>query len=308
MMDFDTARLRAFLHVAERGTVAAAAEALGYTAPAVSQQIAKLEAQLGTALFDRVGGRLRLNASGTNLIPIARQMLDLMSAAEQVTESNGPRHVVIASFASAITALVIPLLTSSTGRSVELVIREAEDTDALRDLGLGDVDIAIIQEYDGEPMERSNRFRYTTLLSDRLRLVAPPRFAPSVRLRDLVDTGWIINGDATRCTRATERILEGAGIAPRIRGQAGDNRALLALVAAGHGATIAPELVIADAPADITIATADLRVKRTILGVTRRATASEFTDLLRAMTVRRRGLQNGSLGASNGAAEPHESW
>lgn len=287
-MDFDTARLRAFLHVAERGTVAAAAVALGYTAPAVSQQISKLEAQLGSVLFDRVGGRLRLSTSGAQLVPIARQVLDLASAAEQVTnDDRRPRRVIIAGFASAITALVIPLLSSAAAAATELDIREAEDADALRDLGLGQVDIAITQEYDGEPMERTDRFHYTTLLTDRLRLLAPPSFPRSVRLSDLVDSGWLVNGAGTRCTRATERILDGAGIAPRICGQAADNRALLALVAAGHGATIAPELVIADVPADVTIATLDLGVKRTILGVTRAANAGQFADLLRAMTVRR---------------------
>ena len=72
-MDFDTARLRAFLQVAERGTVAAAAAKMGYTAPAVSQQIGKLEQQLGVNLFDRVGGRLRLSAAGEKLLPLARR-------------------------------------------------------------------------------------------------------------------------------------------------------------------------------------------------------------------------------------------
>jgi DNA-binding transcriptional ArsR family regulator len=55
----DLVRLRSFAHVCEAGTVAAAAAGLGYSPPAVSQHVARLERDLGVALFDRVGGRLR---------------------------------------------------------------------------------------------------------------------------------------------------------------------------------------------------------------------------------------------------------
>ncbi len=54
MLDFT--QLRSFLEVAERGTVAAASAALGYTPPAVSQHVAKLERRLDVVLFERAGG------------------------------------------------------------------------------------------------------------------------------------------------------------------------------------------------------------------------------------------------------------
>jgi DNA-binding transcriptional LysR family regulator len=73
----DLVHLKSFAEVAERGTVAAAAAAQGYTAPAVSQHIAKLERDLGVALFDRVGGRLVITEAGAALAPIAFEMLDL---------------------------------------------------------------------------------------------------------------------------------------------------------------------------------------------------------------------------------------
>ena len=177
-MDFDTARLRAFLHVAERGTVASAAAALGYTAPAVSQQITKLETQLGAPLFDRVGGRLRLSPRGETLLPIARQILDLSGQAGQSgSVPDRDRHIVIAGFASAIRALVLPMLTSGRMRRTTFDVREAEDETALRDLRLGQVDIAITQEYDAAPIARSARFTYTPLLLP----MAPWRLGSTVR-------------------------------------------------------------------------------------------------------------------------------
>jgi len=67
-------QLRSFLEVSERGTVAAAAAALGYTPPAVSQHLAKLERSLNVTLFDRVSGQLALADAGRALVPIAREL------------------------------------------------------------------------------------------------------------------------------------------------------------------------------------------------------------------------------------------
>ncbi len=280
-MDLDTARLRAFLQVNERGTVAAAAAALGYTAPAVSQQIAKLEAQLGSPLFDRVGGRLRLSGHGAALLPIARQILDLTNhVAEPLTGTKRRAHVVIAGFASALRTLALPALSSRLARTTTFDVREAEDEVALRDLRLGDIDIALTQEYDGAPTRRSDRLTFTPLLNDRLRLIAPPEYPTSVRLEELAETGWLVNGAGTRCEEATQRILQSAGIVARIAGRIADNQTLLALVAAGHGATITPQLVIGLGPNAFTVARVELGVTRTIFGVTRTPETSRLEPIL----------------------------
>jgi DNA-binding transcriptional LysR family regulator len=285
-MDLDTARLRAFLEVAERGTVAAAAVAMRYSAPAVSQQLSKLERQLGVNLFDRVGGRLRLSASGDHLLPLARQMVGLMALVEQTSDTDDrPQHVVIAGFASAIKALVLPLLASRLTKQITFAVHEAEDEDALRDLRLGHVDIALIQEYDGAPISRSKQLSYTSLLSDRLRLIAPPSYPASIRMDQLGDCGWLVNGAGTRCEQATQQVLATAGITPRIAGRVADNATLLALVAAGHGATIAPELVFAGRRAGLTVARIDLQVRRTILGVTRSLSTPSLLPVLRQLEI-----------------------
>ncbi len=285
-MDFDTGRLRAFLQIAERGTVASAAEALGYTAPAVSQQLSKLERQLGASLFDRVGGRLRLSARGESLVPIARQILDLSSQAEQTNNVPGThnREVVVSSFASAIRELLIPVMQSKLAKRTRFVVREAEDEVALRDLRLGDIDLAIVQEYEGGQSTRSSRLTYTPILQDRLRLLAHGSVSPSIQLDELATTSWLVNGAGTRCEEATQQILRAAGIVPKITGHVGDNHTLLALVAAGHGATITPELVIASAPPGLTVAKVNLGVSRTIFGVTRTAVHERFVPVLDQLT------------------------
>jgi DNA-binding transcriptional LysR family regulator len=292
----DLTQLQTFVEVVERGTIADAAIALAYTGPAVSQQIAKLERELDGALFDRVGGRLRLNERGRALVPLALRMLDLAEQTQTiVAEAPETNRIVIAGFASAIRAVVVPLLTSKTSSKTRsktssktniatIDVREAEDDDALRDLGLGHVDIAIIQEYDGVPAHRSERYSYTTLLRDRLRLVTAKRQNERITLAELATAGWLTNGAGTRCEQATNAVLSNAGIVPEIRGHVADNHTLLALVRAGHGSTIVPELVLADAPRGLTVSTQDLQVKRTILAVTRKATTKRHGPTLRLLS------------------------
>ncbi len=276
----DLVHLKSFAEVAERGTIAAAAATQGYTAPAVSQHIAKLETDLGTQLFDRVGGRLALSTAGAALLPIAFDMLDLDARGRAAVNNPGDvPHVVFASFASAISTVLIPRL----GRLREhatIEISEAEDTEALRDLGLGAVDVVLTQEYDGVPTERNHRFTFTPLVSDRLKLIGPPDMAASTTIEQLSNAPWLLNGRTTRCALATARILDTAGITPRVVGTIADNSTLLALVAAGQGVTVVPARVLDDGHHDVTIAVQDLGITRTIYAVTRTATTASLSPLL----------------------------
>lgn len=265
----DLVHLRSFAEVAERGTVAAAAASLGYTAPAVSQHLAKLEGDLGVHLFDRVGGRLSLTSSGADLLPLALEMLDLERRGRVVVDApDAVPHVVLAGFASAISAVVIPRL-ARLGRIATIEIREAEDVEALRDLGLGAVDVVLTQEYDGAPADRNSRFAYTALARDALTLVVPPDMPSTTTIRDLRDEPWLLNGHGTRCAQATLRLLAADGITPRVVGTVADNATLLALVSAGQGVTVVPARVLDDVTRPVTVASQDLGTSRTICAVTR---------------------------------------
>jgi DNA-binding transcriptional LysR family regulator len=280
-MDFDTARLRAFLQVAERGSVAAAAAHLGYSGPGVSQQLAKLERQLGAPLFARAGGRLRISTSGERLLPTARLIVELADQAATAPLGAGSKlPVSIAACASAIHALVLPLLGSRIAHDFDIVVRDRDDLDALGDLRAGDTDLAIVQEYPGFPIERTRGLVHTALHADRLRLIGPPDMRPTVRLRQLADARWLVNGTGTRCEQVTERLLRDAGIRPTIVGRVTDNETLLALVSAGHGATIVPELVLGGRRRGLTVARVDLGATRTLLAVVRAGSAHGLAPLV----------------------------
>lgn len=280
----DLTQLRSFLEVAERGTVAAAAAALGYTAPAVSQHVSKLERSLDARLFERVAGRLALTDAGRALVPIAREAVELMARATEAV-ARPPRRpaVALAGFASGIAALVAPRLAGLRD-AVDLEITEAEDAAALRELRVGRADIAIVQEYPGDRRRRDARLDYTPVATDELRLVLPPASPAGATLADLHGLPWLVNGTGTRCEAATREILRRAGLDATIAGDVSDNHLLLALVAAGHGATIVPDLVLAHARARVTVADQRLGVTRTLLAVTRRAPARAAVAVVHALT------------------------
>jgi DNA-binding transcriptional LysR family regulator len=284
----DLTQLRSFLEVAERGTVAAASAALGYTPPAVSQHVAKLERSLDAPLFERVAGRLTLTDAGRALVPIAREAVELTARAAEVV-ARPPRRppVAIAGFASGIAALIAPNLARLRD-AVTVEITEAEDAAALRELRLGRVDIAIVQEYPGDESGRDDRLDYTPVAADELRLVLPPSSPATTTLADLHGFPWLVNGTGTRCEAATRQILRRAGLEATITGDVSDNHLLLELVAAGHGATIVPDLVLADAdanaPVTVTVADQRLGVTRTLLAVTRRTPAQAAVTVVQALT------------------------
>ena len=247
-MTLDLVRLRSFVEVAERGTVVAASQALGYTAPAVSQHLAKLERDLDASLFDRVGGQLRLAPAGEALMPLAQDMVELADRAAEIVRAPAPNpRVTIAGFASAIAELVVPNL-DRLAAIAQLDILESEDAPAIRELRLGHADIALVQEYPGDHVDRDPRLTYSVVVTDELRLVLPASMPNGTTVADLADASWLVNGRGTRCAAATQQILHAAGVVDvQIRGDIADNRTLLQLVAAGHGATIVPDLVLAEA-------------------------------------------------------------
>jgi DNA-binding transcriptional LysR family regulator len=279
-MEVDLVHLRSFLEVHERGTVAAAAGALGYTPPAVTQQVAKLERGLGTRLFDRVGGRLAITDAGRALVPVAQELLSLAAHAADVVHAAPPRQrAVVSGIASALSAVVVPSL-DRLGAIADVVLVEAEDAAALRELRLGRVEVAMVQEYPGDEAARDPRLEHHVVATDALRLVLPPEWPATTRLRDLGGQPWLVNGTGTRCEAATRRVLDDARLEVTISADVSDNELLLRLVSQGYGATIVPDLVLAQTAADVTVSTARLGVARTLLAVTRRRPTAAATAIV----------------------------
>src|ERR1700734_216817 len=144
----DVRRLRVLCEVARHGSFSAAAESLGYTQPAISRQIATLEAETGTTLVRRVPSGAMLTDAGKLLVTRANAIFAQLDDAEYELRSLlglSSGRLRISSFASAASAIV-PLAVMRYRElypNVELTITAAEPVDALPRLQSGEVDMAL---------------------------------------------------------------------------------------------------------------------------------------------------------------------
>ena len=149
---FDVKQLRVLRAVAEHGSFSAAADALAYTQPAVSQQIAALEKRAGTKLVDRLSRGVRLTDAGQALVEHAEVVIARLAAAEAELDAiagiRGGR-VRLASFPTAGASLLPPAVAEFTRQypDVELNFVEQEPEEAAQALRAAELEIAIVFEY-----------------------------------------------------------------------------------------------------------------------------------------------------------------
>jgi DNA-binding transcriptional LysR family regulator len=289
---FDAARLKVFREVVRRGSLSAAAEALSFTQPAVSRQIAALEREAGAQLLERTPRGIRLTEPGRVLLGHAEAILDRMATAraqvESVARLAGGR-LRIGAFQTA-NATVVPRAIAAFAAAhpaVELFLVEGVTPDAVARLRAGEVDLAVVThmpELDGPDVE------VVDLVDDEIFVALPARHPlarkPRLRLRDLRDETWI----ETPSGAARPPLLSAAlahGFEPRIRFGAEQWLSKQGLVAAGVGVTLIPGLAIATVRDDIVLRSlgpdAPRRRVVAMLPVGYRSPAVEpFVELLRA--------------------------
>lgn len=279
----DVARLRVLREVALRGSIAAAARELGLTSSAVSQQLAALEREAGTALVDRSPRGVSLTGAGHALSLRAGEVLDVLAAARADLDRlagalGGP--VAVAAVASA----ALTFVSVAAGElamlhpGIDLDVTVAEPARALAALSAGDVDLAVVDEYDYVPLALPEAVVARQLCAESLVLVVPAGWAGPVRpaLGDLGGERWVMPPDDAACGQAVRAACRAAGFEPRVRWTSDDMLVLAAAVAAGHGIAVLPRLSVATPP--IVVEIKQLRTPR----LQRRLTA-----VARASTVNR---------------------
>jgi DNA-binding transcriptional LysR family regulator len=270
----DVRRLRVLRELAARGTIAAAADALGYTAPAVSQQLAALEREAGVALLERNGRRRRLTPAGEELVARTEGILRDLEAAEAAlarTTTQVAGVLRCAAFSSAHRALLPAAIAMLATRHPDLRVTtsEREPEDSLPALKLGELDVALAQEYTFAPTPADPALERTDLLEDPLRLALPaghPLAAGdgAVQAATLDGEPWIAGREGTFCHAVVIHTAHRAGYEPRLAHITNDFSVAYALVAAGAGVALVPGLAgppppgvvvrpIAGAPANRTI-------------------------------------------------------
>ncbi len=266
----DLRRLRLLRDLANLGTIAAVAQAHTYTPSAVSQQLSALEREAGIALLQRSGRRVALTAAGELLAQHAELVL---AAVERATAAlaaagaglTGPLR--IGAFPTAVGTLLPPALVV-LGRDhpgLELMVSELDPVDVPGELRERRLDVGLLHDYDVAPVEPDPALEAVSLLDETVFLAVPadfPAAAPPIPCaRDLP---WIVGTPGTLCHTVALRVCRAAGYAPRIRHHADSFSTVLALVAAGQGVALVPQLAAGDPPAEVRLIALATRRRTTV--------------------------------------------
>jgi molybdate transport repressor ModE-like protein len=249
----DVRRMRVLREVAARGSFSAAAASLNFTQSAISQHVAALERESGTKLVERGSRGVRLTEAGSALVAHADAILARIERAEEelaaIAGLRGGR-LRLACFQSAGATLVPRAVAEFHGchPDVELSMIEAEPVSASAHLKAGDIDLALVYDYEAIPGMLDSELDLTHLIDDPYEVILPRdhKLAEKrhVRLTDLSGEPWIASTNESGCRAITELACREAGFEPRIAFEADETQAAQALVAAGVGVTILPRLAL----------------------------------------------------------------
>jgi DNA-binding transcriptional LysR family regulator len=242
----DVRRLRLLCDLSRLGTIAAVATAHTYTPSAVSQQLSALEREAGVALLERTGRRVALTAAGRLLVQHGEAVLDALErtdAALAATRTGLSGELRIGAFPSAIRTLLTPALVAlgEQHAALDLLLTEIDPADVPAALLDRRLDVGLIQDYDVVPTETDAGLDSVPLLDEAVHLAVRARPEGS-RLRDFSESDWILASPGTLCHTAVVRLCGSAGFIPRARHRVDDFGTVLALVAAGQGVAVVPQL------------------------------------------------------------------
>jgi DNA-binding transcriptional LysR family regulator len=270
----DVRRLRILHAVSGYGSVTAAAAALGYSAPAISQQLAALEREVGMQLTERAGRGITLTPAAGILVAHAGALLAQLDAAEAdlaALRDQAAGRVRLAAFPSAAAGLVPAAWTALACSSphVELDLVEMEPEESLPALLRGELDVAVAHEYDLLPRPLDPLYERRELLADPVLAALREAGDGPVDLRSLAGRPFLVPRDSTSCAEMIQRACARAGFVPKVVARASDFHVLLSLAAAGAGVTLVPRLA-AGCAAPVRLAELAEPVTRRIFTVSRR--------------------------------------
>ncbi|MBW0090587.1 LysR family transcriptional regulator [Pseudonocardia sp. KRD-184] len=292
-MDLSLQRLRMLRELRRRGTVTAAAAALHYTASAVSQQLAQLERDVGSSLFERLGRRVQLTDTGLVLADHAEEILGAVERATLALEeaqSSVSVRLTAGVWASVASGLLPAALAALAAEHPGIAVRTRElapeeTAGAVRD---GALDFSFVIEYSTYPMTWDPALDRAVIAVERLHAAVPAGAmpAPTVALPDLAEHPWILSGPRSHFGRAVRTACQRAGFEPRVEHEVGEQATALAMVAAGLGVTLVSDLGLALCPPGVDVRAVTEPITRTVsiahrTGTARRTSLQLVIDAVR---------------------------
>lgn len=245
----DTRRLPYLVEFARHGSMRVVAEVLGTSTSVVSQQIAALGREVGTALVEPDGRRSRLTPAGRRLAEHARAILAAVETARLDLDPDAePRGLVrVAGFATAVRHAVLPTVAALAGShpQLRLTVREYEPAEAQAMLLADRIDLALTYDYDLAPAALEPDLTATPLWSTPWGLAVPttdpsPRGDAMTVVRAFRDHDWIGNSRNEADEQVLRTLASMAGFRVRVTHEADSLELVEELVLAGLGVGLLP--------------------------------------------------------------------
>jgi DNA-binding transcriptional LysR family regulator len=247
----DLTALRSLQAVHTHGSVVAAAEALGFTPSAISQQIKRLERQSGVELLERVGRGVILTGPGRILVEEGAQIASDLERLETDLHAHAGEvagDVALVGFSTAMRGLIGPAVADLMAAHPRLRIRlrELEPWDAVAEVAAGGADVALVHRWGDVVLEIPEHLDGRVVHHDEAEVIMrsehPLAGHDHVTPLDLADEHWIATPEGTICRQWLIRMYAGTGRLPRIEHTAMEFASHLALVSAGLGVALVPQL------------------------------------------------------------------
>jgi DNA-binding transcriptional LysR family regulator len=279
----DVRRLQMLSELQRLGTIAAVANELHLTAPAVSMQLAALEREVGIALTERQGRRVVLTPAGAVLASHGHDIVDLVGIAEmevQTLRQGESGTYRIAAFPTAARSYVTDAwrqLRDGPHVGPALRLTELEPDAAIEALVRGDLDLAVTHAYSNVPRLPSQGLSSAALVSEEMLLATAAGAAPATTdagaapLADQAHSDWVIPHDELTCAEMVRRACAAAGFQPHVVAEATDFSVQLELVAAGIGVALVPRLAARAVPEEVRLLRVHPQVERHHFALTRRS-------------------------------------
>lgn len=228
--------LATLLAVLRHGSITGAATALGYVPSAVSQQIGRLERQVGIELLCRKpGGGVTPTSAGRALADGAAHVLAAAADFQQLVDSvasAGAAELRVCAYPSAASELMPSALARIRARRSDVAIRllEMEPAEGQRLLRAGEVDLLVAYRYLPDDPPSADDLRIVGLGREPLRLVGAAGGA-ATDLAGAAHTDWVAGHPGMPDRRLLQRWSHEAGLAPNVRYETDDYRTALALIA-----------------------------------------------------------------------------
>lgn len=258
----DVKRLRILREVATHGSFSAAAESLYLSQSAVSQQVATLEREVGTALLDRSRDGATLTEAGRVLVSHADAAIARLDEAERELAALAGLEggeVRIASFPSASATLLTSAVSDFVRRypKVRISVAEEEPEESIPRLRAGELDLALTFDYPEVPAAEDRDVERTLLLTETMHVALPLNHPLADRARvplaELSGEDWLSGACPSSCGEVVKASCRAAGFEPNVAYESDDYHVLQGFVAAGLGVTLLPDLALPTLRSDVVV-------------------------------------------------------